>query len=157
MTPPFSARRFLWLVALSSVLAMSAIGAETTTSTRASGQPNILWIMSDDHAVTGVGAYGGRLASLNPTPNIDRLAREGARLTNAFCTNSICTPARATLLTGQYSHVNGVRTLNDPLPIERQILPQRIKEAGYLTAIIGKWHLHEEPASFDYYCVLPGQ
>jgi arylsulfatase A-like enzyme len=113
--------------------------------------------MSDDHAVNGVGAYGGRLASLNPTPNIDRLAREGVRLTNAFCTNSICTPSRATLLTGQYSHVNGVRTLNDPLPLERHVLPRLIKEAGYLTAIIGKWHLHEEPSSFDFYSVLPGQ
>src|SRR5688572_32096357 len=157
MTLPSSAPRFLRLMALSTILAMSAIGAETTTSTRASGQPNILWIMSDDHAVTGLGAYGGRLAGLNPTPNIDRLAKEGVRLTNAFCTNSICTPARATLLTGQYSHVNGVRTLNDPLPVERQTLPSLIKAAGYLTAMIGKWHLHEEPASFDYYCVLPGQ
>ena len=119
--------------------------------------PNILWIMSDDHAATAVGAYGGRLAALNPTPHLDRLAREGARLTNAFCTNSICTPSRATLLTGQYSHVNGVRTLNDPLPPARQTLPPLMQAAGYTTAMIGKWHLHEEPSTFDYYCVLPGQ
>ena len=157
MTPPSPARRFLRLVAFCSILSTPVIGAETTTSTRAGGQPNILWIMSDDHAVTGVGAYGGRLATLDPTPNIDRLALEGVRLTNAFCTNSICTPARATLLTGQYSHVNGVRTLTDPLPAARQTLAPLIKAAGYHTAIIGKWHLHEEPAGFDFYSVLPGQ
>ena len=144
-----------------SILALTLLAAATVHISAASAvesrRPNILWIMADDHAVTGIGAYGGRLASLNPTPNIDRLAREGVRLTNAFCTNSICTPARATLLTGQYSHTNGVRTLNDPLPPARQTLPSLIKVAGYTTAVIGKWHLHEEPATFDYYSVLPGQ
>ncbi|MDO8544779.1 MAG: sulfatase [Opitutaceae bacterium] len=144
--------RALLLVA---VFAWPARGAELRAA--ADARPNILWIMSDDHAANGIGAYGGRLAPLNPTPNIDRLAREGVRLTNTFCTNSICTPSRATLLTGQYSHVNGVRTLNDPLPIAHQTLPPLIREAGYTTAMIGKWHLHEEPATFDYYSVLPGQ
>ena len=113
--------------------------------------------MSDDHATAGIGAYGGILAPLDPTPNLDQLAREGILFTNAFCTNSICTPSRATLLTGQYSHTNGVRTLLDPLPVSRHTLPLLMREAGYQTAMIGKWHLHEEPASFDYYCVLPGQ
>src|SRR5829696_6380717 len=129
------------LLRYSLVLASIVIAATDVTRAAESTArpPNILWIMSDDHAVTGVGAYGGRLAPLNPTPNIDRLAREGVRLTNAFCTNSICTPARATLLTGQYSHTNGVRTLNDPLPVERQALPGLMRRAGYLTAIIGKW------------------
>ncbi|HUR56122.1 MAG TPA: sulfatase [Opitutaceae bacterium] len=147
------------MIRISSIVALAVLGgASAGISTGAqTPRPNILWIMADDHAVTGVGAYGGRLASLNPTPNIDRLAREGVRLTNAFCTNSICTPARATLLTGQYSHQNGVRTLNDPLPPARQTLPPLIKAAGYATAMIGKWHLHEEPATFDFYSVLPGQ
>lgn len=135
-------------------LAAAHITAAAESTTR---PPNILWIMSDDHAVNGVGAYGGRLAPLNPTPHIDRLAREGVRLTNAFCTNSICTPSRATLLTGQYSHTNGVRTLSDRLPPDRQTLPPLIRAAGYTTAMIGKWHLHDEPSTFDYYCVLPGQ
>src|SRR5829696_6229941 len=147
------------LLRYSLVLASIVIAATDVTRAAESTArpPNILWIMSDDHAVNGGGAYGGRLASLNPTPHIDRLAREGVRLTNAFCTNSICTPARATLLTGQYSHTNGVRTLNDPLPIARHTLPRAIKAGGYLTAMIGKWHLGEEPASFDFYSVLPGQ
>jgi len=120
-------------------------------------RPNILWIMSDDHARQAVGAYGGRLAPLNPTPTIDRLAREGIRFDNVFCSNSICTPSRATLLSGQYSHVNGVRTLSDPIAPERVVLPHVMSELGYQTAMIGKWHLHVEPTGFDYYCVLPGQ
>ena len=113
--------------------------------------------MSDDHATQGIGAYGSRLAVLDPTPAIDRLAREGAIFTNAFCTNSICTPSRATLMTGQYSHTNGVTTLFESLPPERQYLAKWIKELGYETAMIGKWHLKEEPAPFDYYAVLDGQ
>jgi arylsulfatase A-like enzyme len=148
----------LTLLARFTCFAVAAVAACAGTARAAVPRPpNILWIMADDHAAHAIGAYGGRLAGLNPTPNIDRLAREGVRLTNAFCTNSICTPARATLLTGQYSHVNGVRTLNDPLPVERQTLPALIKSAGYTTAMIGKWHLHEEPAAFDFYSVLPGQ
>ena len=120
-------------------------------------QPNILFIMSDDHTTTGIGCYGGRLASLNPTPNIDRLAKEGVRLANCFCTNSICTPSRATIMSGQYSHKNGVTTLVQELASERHTLPRLIKDAGYETAMIGKWHLKVEPEAYDYYCVLPGQ
>ena len=122
----------------------------------AAGKPNVLFIMSDDHAAHAIGAYGGRLAVLDPTPNIDRLAAEGILFENAFATNSICTPSRATLLTGQYSHVNGVRTLSGSLPPERQTLAHGMRRAGYQTAMIGKWHLKQEPA-FDYYAVLPGQ
>jgi N-acetylglucosamine-6-sulfatase len=121
-----------------------------------SGRPNILFIMSDDHAAHAIGAYGGRLAALDPTPNIDRLAREGMRLSNVFCTNSICVPSRASIMTGQYSHTNGVRTLNGGVRPESQTLALRMRAAGYETAMIGKWHLKFEPA-FDYFCVLPGQ
>ncbi len=120
------------------------------------GRPNILFIMSDDHAAHAIGAYGGRLAALDPTPNIDRLAREGIRLDNVFCTNSICVPSRASIITGQYCHTNGVRTLRGGVPPESQTLALRMRAAGYETAMIGKWHLKYEPA-FDYYCVLPGQ
>jgi len=125
---------------------------------KAQPRSNILYIMSDDHTSQAIGAYGSRLASLNPTPAIDRLAREGIRLDNVFCTNSICTPSRASIITGQYSHVNGAYTLNDELPPEKQYLPLVLKRAGYQTAVIGKWHLKREPAEgFDYYNVLPGQ
>ena len=123
----------------------------------ADSKPNVLYIMSDDHAAHAIGAYGSRLAPLNPTPTIDRLAREGALLTNCFCTNSICTPSRATIMTGQYSHINGVKTLNGEIPGDRQHLSRLMKQAGYETAMIGKWHLSAEPSSFDYYSVLPGQ
>lgn len=125
-------------------------------SVRADERPNILFIMSDDHAAHAIGAYGGRLAQLNPTPNLDRLAKEGMLLRNVFCGNSICTPSRATLMTGQHSHMNGVRTLNGSLTPEQQTLANEMRSAGYHTAMIGKWHLKKEP-SFDYYCVLPGQ
>lgn len=123
----------------------------------AADKPNILFIMSDDHAAHGIGAYGGRLAALNPTPNIDRLANEGVRLQNCFCTNSICVPSRATIMTGQYSHANGCRTLNYGIEPNRQTLAQAMKSAGFETAVIGKWHLKHEPAAFDFYTVLPGQ
>jgi N-acetylglucosamine-6-sulfatase len=138
-----------------SVVALSCCGslhaADPTT-----GRPNILFIMSDDHAAHAIGVYGGRLITLNPTPNIDRLAREGMRLNNVFCTNSICVPSRASIITGQYCHTNGVRTLAGGVEPESQTLAQRMRDAGYETAMIGKWHLKYEPA-FDYYCVLPGQ
>lgn len=124
---------------------------------RAADRPNILYIMSDDHAAHAISAYGGRLAKIAPTPNIDRLAKEGALFTNAFCTNSICSPSRACVLTGQYNHVNGSFDLSGAVQPGDQMLAIEMKRAGYHTAIIGKWHLKAEPADFDYYCVLPGQ
>ena len=127
------------------------------TFAQAQQAPNILFIMSDDHAAHAIGAYGGRLAPLNPTPTLDRLAREGARMKNVFCTNGICTPSRATLMTGQYPHRNGITTLEGSLPGPRQTLANQMRKAGYETAIMGKWHLAEEPSAFDYYCVLPSQ
>ena len=120
-------------------------------------RPNILFIMSDDHTTQAVGAYGGRLTSLNPTPTIDSLATEGTRFDNVFVTNSICTPSRASIITGQYSQTNGVLDLDGEIGVERQHLPRLMSEAGYETAMIGKWHLKKEPGAFDYYKVLPGQ
>lgn len=120
-------------------------------------KPNVLYIMSDDHSAKAIGAYGGRLAKLNPTPTLDKLAAEGMLMENCFCTNSICSPSRATILTGQYSHVNGVKTLGGKIEKERQYLPLAFKDAGYQTAVIGKWHLGIQPEAFDYYKVLDGQ
>lgn len=143
-------RRVALMVALATLASVPCASAEEN-------QPNILFIMSDDHTSTGIGAYGSRLAKLNPTPNIDRLAKQGVRLANCFCTNSICTPSRATIMTGQYSHKNGVYTLLGQIGAEKQTLSKLIKQAGYETAMVGKWHLKAEPSTFDYYCVLPGQ
>jgi arylsulfatase A-like enzyme len=116
--------------------------------------PNILFVLADDHAAHAIGAYGSQI---NQTPNIDRLAAEGMRFRNAFVTNSICVPSRATTLTGQYSHVNGVPTLREPLDTSRMTFPKLLREAGYQTAIFGKWHLKTRPAGFDHYEVLYAQ
>ena len=113
--------------------------------------------MSDDHAAHGISAYGGRLAKIAPTPNLDRLAKEGALFKNAFCTNSICSPSRACVLTGQYNHVNGAVDLGGRVEPGKQMLAIEMGKAGYETAMIGKWHLKVEPKDFNYYCVLPGQ
>ena len=113
--------------------------------------------MSDDHTSQAIGSYGLRLSGVAPTKNIDRLSREGALLQNCFCTNSICVPSRASIMTGQYSHINGVKTLSDGLSPEVDNVAKGLRSAGYRTALFGKWHLKEEPAGFDHYNVLRGQ
>jgi arylsulfatase A-like enzyme len=125
-------------------------------SLSAEKKPNILYIMSDDHTSQAVGVYGSRLAKLNPTPTIDSLAKEGIIMKNAFCTNAICTPSRACVITGQYNNINGVYDLGGKVEPANQYLAIEMKKAGYDTAMIGKWHLKAEP-NFDYYKVLPGQ
>ncbi|MFC1758346.1 sulfatase, partial [Planctomycetota bacterium] len=147
----------MFRIASVAFICITVLDAVSPITLAASDKPNILLIMSDDHAAHGIGAYGGRLASLNPTPNIDRLAKEGVRLQNCFCTNSICVPSRASIITGQYSHRNGCRTLNYGIEGERQTFAHAMKTGGYETAIIGKWHLKHEPKAFDFYTVLPGQ
>ena len=114
--------------------------------------------MSDDHAAHAISAYGSRI---NDTPHIDRLADAGMRFDAAFCTNSICAPSRAAILTGTYNHVNGVTTLDTPLDNTLWTFPQALQAAGYTTGLIGKWHLGHgpqfDPAGFDFWRVLPGQ
>ncbi|WP_298319431.1 sulfatase [uncultured Aquimarina sp.] len=116
-------------------------------------KPNILFIMSDDHTSQAFGIYKSRLANLNPTPNLDKLAKEGIIFDNCFVNNSICTPSRAAILTGQHSQANGVLDLEGVLPMNKQYLPIEIKKLGYQTALIGKWHLTAKP-NFDYYNIL---
>jgi len=120
-------------------------------------QPNIVVIMSDDHAANAISSYQGRLSSVFKTPNIDRLATNGVRFNGMYANNSICTPSRAAILTGQYSHTNGVKTLADPLDRNKDNVAKQLRAAGYQTAIVGKWHLKTQPSGFDYYNVLPNQ
>jgi len=116
-------------------------------------KPNILFIFSDDHAQHAISAYGSQV---NQTPNIDRLATGGIRFANSFVTNSICTPSPATLLTGQYSHLNGVPVFNR-FDESRDTVAKHLQAGGYRTGMIGKWHLGSDPVGFDRWIVLPGQ
>lgn len=142
---------------MQSGIATSLLGlASLSKGESASTPPNILFIMSDDHAINAIGAYGSRLADIAPTKNIDRLAREGMLLENCFCTNAICSPSRASILTGQYSAINGVKTLGGKVPPEKQTLPRLLTRSGYQTAVIGKWHLKTMP-NFEYYKIFESQ
>lgn len=138
------------------VLFMLFLGCNPQKNNHESDRPNILFIMTDDHALAAISAYQGYLSKIAPTPNIDRIANEGIRFNNAFCTNSICGPSRASILTGQYAHVNGFfkneggGDFNSSL----ETFPKILQRNGYETAVIGKWHLGTAPTGFDYFKVL---
>ena len=121
-------------------------------------RPNILFLFSDDHAINAISAYGGPLAKVAPTPNIDRLASEGAVFLNSFCANSICGPSRATILTGKHSHKNGfMRNTSKGLDQSQWTVSKALQKGGYNTAVIGKWHLKTRPLGFDHWEIFPGQ
>lgn len=121
-------------------------------------QPNIIFIMADDHAAKAISSYG---AGLNHTPHVDRIAHDGMRFNHCYVTNSICTPSRAAILTGTYNHVNAVTTLDSKINKHLPNVAKHLRSGGYQTAMVGKWHLGEgvahEPTGFDYWSVVPGQ
>ncbi|WP_372917805.1 sulfatase-like hydrolase/transferase, partial [Salegentibacter sp.] len=120
-------------------------------------RPNIVFIMTDDHATQAISAYGHPVSQLAPTPNIDRIAQNGVKFNNNFCTNSICGPSRAVILTGKHSHINGFRMNGDVFDGSQATLPKYLKEVGYQTALVGKWHLHGLPEGFDHWNILVDQ
>ena len=128
-----------------------------STRCHAAERPNILFLFSDDHAIKAISAYGGPLADIAPTPNIDQLADEGAVFLNSFCANSICGPSRATILTGKHSHKNGFMRNGNNFDQKQWTVAKALQEGGYNTAVIGKWHLKSNPVGFDHWEVFPGQ
>ncbi len=144
--------------------AVAGTGLGLTNSLLASAQPdksnnrpNILFILADDYTSQAWGIYGGVLKDYVQNHNIKRLAKEGCVLDNCFCTNSLCSPSRASILTGQYSHKNGVYRLCQPLDRRKENVAKVLRRNGYQTAIVGKWHLTAEPAGFDYFRIFPRQ
>ena len=141
-------RRIAFLTLLLALVCAAAALAQSAE------RPNIIFIFTDDHAYQAISAYGSKI---NHTPNIDRLAREGMLFRNALVTNSICAPSRAVIQTGKYSHLNSVLNNVDEFDGSQQTFPKLLRQAGYQTAIFGKWHLKSEPQGFDSWMVLPGQ
>ena len=123
----------------------------------ANARPNIVFIFSDDHAPHAIGAYDGWLKPVNPTPHIDKLAAEGMLFENSFCTNSICGPSRAVIMTGKHSHKNGFMNNGNTFNWNQQTFPKLLRQQGYTTALYGKSHLKGKPQGFDDWKVLPGQ
>jgi arylsulfatase A-like enzyme len=139
---------------ISSLLSLSLILINCAAFSQSHKKPNIIFIVSDDHAYQAISSYGSKLIN---TPNIDRIAREGVRMDKAYVTNSVCSASRAVILTGKYSHVNGLRDNGTFFDSSQQTFPKLLQQAGYRTAVIGKWHLWSQPTGFDYWNILPAQ
>ena len=144
----------LFIILLIAATIFSCSSGENITSANDQKPPNIIFVMTDDHGYQAISAYG---SVINKTPNIDRLAQEGMLFDRAYVTNSICSPSRAVILTGKFSHKNGLIDNSIRFDSSQQTFPKLLQKAGYETAILGKWHLKSEPTGFDYWKVLPGQ
>lgn len=156
MDQKLSRRQALGLFGRVGMLPAAVALSSRVFAAEGASRPNILYIMADDHAAPAMSCYGSRM---NKTPNIDRIANEGMRFNNCFCTNSLCGPSRAVLLTGKYSHINGFRdnTGQSRFNGNQPTFIKMLRAAGYHTAVIGKWHLNSKPTGFDYSCIMPGQ
>lgn len=135
-------------------LSIAAAGLSACSGNVSDHRPNIIFIMTDDHTTQAMSCYGGRLIE---TPNMDRLAAEGAMLNNCYATNALSGPSRACILTGKFSHVNGFIDNSSCFNGSQQTFPKLLQKAGYTTGIVGKWHLVSEPQGFDYWSILSGQ
>jgi arylsulfatase A-like enzyme len=138
----------------STALAVSSLAANPSNEAEPPIRPNVILILCDDLTRQAMSCYGG---TMMPTPQMDRMAKDGARFEKCFVSNSICSPSRAVILTGKYSHLNGVRHNREDFNGAQQTFPKLLQAAGYQTAVIGKWHLHTDPTGFDFWQVLPGQ
>jgi uncharacterized sulfatase len=149
-----STRSFVFVCFLFLIISCKEKKQEELTKNK---RPNIVFIMTDDHAAQAISAYGHPLSQLAPTPNIDRIAKNGAIFNSNFCTNSICGPSRAVILTGKHSHLNGFRMNGNIFDGSQQTLPKYLQEVGYQTALYGKWHLGGQPEGFDDWNILVDQ
>ena len=147
-------RKYLLLISATFILNWNVFPKGVKPSKDSTNKPNIVFLFSDDHACNAISAYGSKI---NHTPNIDRIAREGVIFRNNFCANSICAPSRATILTGKHSHLNGQMTNGDKFDSMQITFPKLLQQAGYTTAIFGKWHLKSDPTGFDEWMVYPNQ
>ncbi|RIH63946.1 DUF4976 domain-containing protein [Mariniphaga sediminis] len=142
------------LFTISGILLLLFSCNATNKPTKEEIRPNILFIMSDDHTTQAMSCYGSKFIE---TPNLDRISDEGMRFDHCYVTNSICAPSRAAILTGKFSHLNGVTDNAKIFDGTQVTYPKLLQKAGYQTAVIGKWHLGSAPTGFDYWSVLPGQ
>ncbi|MBV4358223.1 sulfatase [Parasegetibacter sp. MAH-26] len=143
-----------YLVSCRTVKAAAGESSKSQGEAPLAKKPNIILIVTDDHAYQAISAYGSKL---NGTPNIDRIANEGALMTEACVTNSVCSASRAVILTGKYSHINGLKDNGTFFNGAQETFPKILQRNGYRTAVIGKWHLWSDPTGFDYWNILPAQ